>query len=501
MLVRVVLYLCGSLEKDKVIHLDKMMHFYYNSIVYFYISDMNSKWIKIFRLVRPMIHFVLILFVFRIAYKSRIRWNFLSKIFNETPWINTHELLIFALISAWIFVIIWLIKNLYELNKEWWNYIQTLSKVWVYRFICSAFISYFGQWFIFNFWISRYVILMSSLMAYILLFLIDQLRYFADFALQKKSWKKVLIISDNLNNSSALLDKLKWNFSLPTEAILSEDVNSIDMKKYSIAVVVGNVQQEILQQIFEKIRFYDTRFFHVSEGFFLEDVVYKPEKIWSIIAMEYTHSQLDWRALVWKRVFDIVVSLIALIIFAIPMLIIAIIIRLDSKWPAIYKSQRVWKWWKLFTFYKFRSMKTEMCVWYGGKKADELYEKLIASDANNRKWVLPKIKNDPRVTKVGKFIRKTSLDELPQLFQVLRGSMSLVWPRPHLPNEVAQYEQWERRVLSIKPWITGYAQVFGRDNLPFSEEAKLDLYYIQNRSLAMDLYVIFATFGVVFKWH
>ncbi len=462
---------------------------------------MSSRGIKIFRLIRPIIHFALILLVFWVAYKSRIRLNFLSKIFNETLWINTHELLVFALISAWIFVVIWLIKNLYELNKAWWNYIQTLSKVWVYWFICSAFISYFGQWFIFNFWISRYIILISAVMAYVLLFLFDQFWYFIDFRFQKNCWKKVLIISDNLNNSSTLLDKLKWNFSLPTEAVLSEDANSIDMKNYSMAVVVGNVDQEILQQIFEKIRFYDTRFFHVSEWFFLEDVVYKPEKIWSIIAMEYTHSQLDWWSLVWKRIFDIVVSLLALLILGIPMIIIAIIIKLDSKWPAIYKSQRVGKWWKLFTFYKFRSMKTEMCVWYGWKKADELYAKLIASDANNRKWVLPKIKDDPRVTKVWKFLRKTSLDELPQLFQVLRWSMSLVWPRPHLPNEVAQYEQRERRVLSIKPWITGYAQVFGRDNLPFSEEARLDLYYIQNWSLAMDLYVIFATFWVVFKWH
>ena len=146
-------------------------------------------------------------------------------------------------------------------------------------------------------------------------------------------------------------------------------------------------------------------------------------------------------------------------------------------------------------------MKTDMCVWYWWKAADDLYAKLIASDANNRKWVLPKIKDDPRVTRVWKFLRKSSLDELPQLFQVLWWSMSLVWPRPHLPNEVAQYEDWERRVLSIKPWITWYAQVFGRDNLPFSEEAKLDLYYIQNRSIGMDIYVIFATFWVVFKGH
>lgn len=462
---------------------------------------MNSKRVKIFRLLRPVVHFLLILLVFRIAYKSRTRWDFMSKIFHETPRINRHELLIFSLMSAWAFVFIGLIKNLYELNKQTWSYIQTLSKVRVYWFISSAFISYFGQGFIFNFWISRYIILISAIIAYVVLFLFDQVWYRLDFKLQKKNWSKVLIISDNLNKSSELLDKLKWNFSLPTEAIVSEDVDGVDLSEYSIAVVVGNVKQEILQKIFEKIRFYDTRFFHVSEGFFLEDVVYKPEKIWSIVAMEYTHSQLNWWSLIWKRIFDLVAATIALIIFAIPMIIIAIIIKIDSKWPAIYKSKRVWKWWKLFTFYKFRTMKTEMCVWYGWKKADELYAKLIASDANNRKWVLPKIKDDPRVTKVWKFLRKSSLDELPQLFQVLRWSMSLVGPRPHLPKEVEQYEPWERRVLSIKPWITGYAQVFGRDNLPFSEEARLDLYYIQNWSLAMDLYVIFATFGVVFKGH
>ena len=461
---------------------------------------MNSKRLKIFRLCRPVLHFLIILIVFRVSYKSRLWGDFMWKIFHETPRINRHELLIFSLISAWAFVVIGLIKNLYELNKQTWNYIQKLSKVRIYRFITSAFISYFGQGFIFNFWISRYIILISAIIAYVVLFLFDQVWYRLDFDLQKKNWNKVLIISDNLNKSSELLDKLKWNFSFPTEAIVSEDVDSVDLSEYSIAVVVWNVKQEVLQNIFEKIRFYDTRFFHVSEWFFLEDVVYKPEKIWSIVAMEYTHSQLDWWSLVWKRIFDLVMATIALIVFAIPMIIIAIIIKIDSKWPAIYKSKRVWKWGKLFTFYKFRTMKTEMCVWYGWKKADELYAKLIASDANNRKWVLPKIKDDPRVTKVWKFLRKSSLDELPQLFQVLRWSMSLVWPRPHLPKEVEQYEQWERRVLSIKPWITWYAQVFGRDNLPFSEEARLDLYYIQNWSLAMDLYVIFATFGVVFKW-
>ena len=153
---------------------------------------MNSKWIKIFRLCRPVLHFWLILFVFWISYESRMWGDVMSKIFRETPRINTHELVIFALISAWVFVIIWLIKNLYELNKQTWSYIQILSKVWVYWFICSAFISYFGQWFVFNFWISRYIILASALIAYIVLFLFDQLWYFVDFSLQKKNGKKIL---------------------------------------------------------------------------------------------------------------------------------------------------------------------------------------------------------------------------------------------------------------------------------------------------------------------
>jgi lipopolysaccharide/colanic/teichoic acid biosynthesis glycosyltransferase len=182
------------------------------------------------------------------------------------------------------------------------------------------------------------------------------------------------------------------------------------------------------------------------------------------------------------------------------MLLVAIAIKIESRWPIIYKAKRVGKYGKLFTFIKFRSMYTHLSIWYWGKDAETLYQKLINSDANVRQWVLPKIKNDPRVTKVGKFIRKTSLDELPQLFCSLRGTMSLIGPRPHLPNEVENYESRQKRLFSIKPGLTWYAQVFGRDDLDFEEEAKLDLYYIQNRTIFMDMYILFATFGVAFKW-
>ena len=258
-------------------------------------------------------------------------------------------------------------------------------------------------------------------------------------------------------------------------------------------------QKEILQAIFEKTRMNETRFFHISEWFFLEDVVYTPEILNNIIALEYKHSKLDGRSLILKRVFDLVVASIAIIVFSPVFLIIWILIKLDSPGPIIYRSKRVWKGWNLFTFLKFRTMYTHLSVWYWGKEAEKLYKDLINSDANTRNGILPKIHNDPRVTKIWRFLRKTSLDELPQLFCVLIGSMSIVGPRPHLQNEVEQYAPWERRLLSIKPGITWYAQVFWRDSLDFDQEAQLDLYYIQNRTLRLDIYVIFGTFGVIFK--
>jgi lipopolysaccharide/colanic/teichoic acid biosynthesis glycosyltransferase len=386
--------------------------------------------------------------MFRCTYTFRIWGDFLPL---NIPLINVKELQIFALVSAGIFVAGGLIKNLYELNRTADNYLKTLSKVWVYRVICITFLSYFGQGVLFMWGISRFVIVTTALLTYIVLFFFDQLRYIMDFKLQKKAGKKILIVSNNTINSGGVIDTIKQNFSFPTEFTEWKDIESVDLQHYSITVALGNFEKEGLQLMFEKIRFYDTKFFHISEGYFLEDVVYKPEKIGSLIAMEYKHSKLDGWSLVLKRIFDLIGSLIGSIVGLPLMLVIALLIRIDSPGPVIYKSKRVGKGGKVFTFYKFRTMYTHLSVGYGGQEAEALYKKLIESDANNRKGILPKIKDDPRVTKLGKFLRKTSLDELPQLFQVLVGDMSLVGPRPHLPHEVERYEPRMKRVLSIKP--------------------------------------------------
>ena len=229
-------------------------------------------------------------------------------------------------------------------------------------------------------------------------------------------------------------------------------------------------------------------------------MIYTHTKFAGIIALRYTSSQIEWWAAITKRIVDITWSLIGIIITSPILLITALAIKLDSKWPIFYRQERVGKNGEHFLFTKFRSMYTHLSVgsWYGGQEAEQLYKDLVNSHANIRKGELPKIKNDPRVTKVGKFIRATSIDELPNLFAVFKGDMSLIGPRPHLPNEIENYKPRQRRVLSIKPGITGYAQIHGRDTLTFDQEATKELEYIQNWSLWLDIYIIFATFGVLF---
>jgi hypothetical protein len=138
-----------------------------------------------------------------------------------------------------------------------------------------------------------------------------------------------------------MIDTIKQNFSFPTEFIQRKDMDAVDLSQYSIMVALGMFEKEGLQLMFEKIRFYDTRFFHISEGYFLEDVVYKPEKIDTIVAMEYKHSKLDGWSLVLKRIFDLVGCIIGIIIGLPFMMVIALMIKLDSPGPVIYKSKRV----------------------------------------------------------------------------------------------------------------------------------------------------------------
>lgn len=216
--------------------------------------------------------------------------------------------------------------------------------------------------------------------------------------------------------------------------------------------------------------------------------------------IEVKHTPLDGWGRIAKRTFDIIASVLGIIITSPVMLVTAIAIKLDSEGAVIYKNERVGNDGQKFFVYKFRYMKWENCVTRDNpdlEKALKLEKELIEKQSV-RKGPLYKIKSDPRKTRVGSFIEKYSIDELPQLFNVLFGSMSLVGPRPHQKREVEKYMEYHRRLLTIKPGVTGLAQVLGRSDLDFEREYKLDLYYIENWSLLLDIQICLKTAGVLF---
>lgn len=190
---------------------------------------------------------------------------------------------------------------------------------------------------------------------------------------------------------------------------------------------------------------------------------------------------------VFKRLLDIMGSVIGLIIASPILIIVGILIKLESKGPIIFAQRRVGLNGKEFKMYKLRSMVAN---------AEDLKEKLV--EQNEMSGPMFKIKDDPRITKIGKFIRKTSIDELPQLINVLKGDMSLVGPRPSLPNEVKEFEPWMLRRLEVKPGLTCYWQVMGRNNIDFENWMELDIKYVNERSFWLDIKLIFKTFFVLF---
>ena len=189
---------------------------------------------------------------------------------------------------------------------------------------------------------------------------------------------------------------------------------------------------------------------------------------------------------VTKRAFDLIVGsgILLLLLPVIPL--VALMIRLDSEGPAFYRQERIGKGGRPFRFYKFRSMRAD---------SDRLRADL--ESRNELSGPVFKMKNDPRVTAVGQFLRRSSLDEIPQIFNVLKGDMSIVGPRPALPGEVARYEAWHRRRLDVKPGITCLWQVTGRSHVGFDEWMRLDIEYMSRRSLRTDVAIFLKTIPAV----
>lgn len=223
------------------------------------------------------------------------------------------------------------------------------------------------------------------------------------------------------------------------------------------------------------------------------------DQVGSLPMVTLFRSPLSSGARIVKRASDLIIATLALVILSPLWLLIALLIKLDSRGPIFYKQERVGMDGRIFLFYKFRSMQV------GSDDATHReYQRAYIkghADSNLGDDQRPvfKLRGDQRITRVGTLLRKTCLDELPQLFNVLRGDMSVVGPRPPIPYEVENYQLWHRKRLDMKPGITGLWQVSGRNRLPFDEMVRMDLYYIENWSLLLDMKIILQTLPVMWR--
>lgn len=193
----------------------------------------------------------------------------------------------------------------------------------------------------------------------------------------------------------------------------------------------------------------------------------------------------------FKRTSDVMISSVALIALLPIMALTAVAVKLDSKGPAFYKHKRIGKNGKYIYLYKFRSMYTD---------ANEKLEEMLKDPKVKEEWERNfKLENDPRITKIGKFLRKTSLDELPQLINIIKGDMSIIGPRPVIDDEIEKYGANKGRFLSVTPGLTGNWAANGRSCTSYEERMELELAYVNNMSLKMDMQIFFKTIIAVFK--
>lgn len=324
--------------------------------------------------------------------------------------------------------------------------------------------------------------------------------------------EKVLIVTDTKTSKELLknIEKNKeWNYDITSIALLDIESKPKRAKKINgIPVVAGksdlldvatvmpldavfiSVEEENLSEIRELIEQFEIM--GITCHYNVEKKELKLEgktagNFAGYTVMTFSLNYRDYRRLLIKRVIDIFGAIIGLIITGILTPFVALFIKIESKGPVFFSQERVGKNGRRFRIYKFRSMYAD---------AEDRKKELM--EENEMKGLMFKMEDDPRITKVGKFIRKTSIDELPQFYNVLKGDMSLVGTRPPTVDEFEKYNTYYRRRLSITPGLTGMWQVSGRNDIDdFDEVVKLDLEYIENWSLLLDMKIIFMTIGVV----
>lgn len=423
---------------------------------------------------------------------------------------NEYLLVIISIALIWLIFFIW--AGLYSFQKR-----RIIDEIFKIILACStgmaAILVY--MFFVRELFSSRFIILLAWGLSIALVSLGRILIRIIQKSFLRMGWgAHYVVLVGNDKNTKNILDVFNDEPGLGYKVIAQvKKFETRDKEKLlalhkkhiidEIVAVDNNLDKETLLELLDFANEHNIIFKYSADQFNTRTANVEFQMFSGVPIIEIKKTRLDGWGRILKRLIDLVVSLILLILLSPIFLLISILIKLEDRGPAIYKNERVSKN-GTFNVYKFRRFYTKYCTGkqfakYTDQKAVMKYQEELIKKQSERKGPLYKVLNDPRMTKVGRFLEKTSLDELPQFFNVLIGNMSLVGPRPHQPIEVAKYEKHHRRVLDIKPGVTGLAQISGRSDLDFEEEVKLDTYYIENWSWKMDFWILLKTPFVVFK--
>jgi len=470
----------------------------------------------------PIIDFIMIVIGAVLVYLIRYSW--FDAGFDGNKRIFGADYLYYSIIFALATVTVFAFLGLYSLRNryKWW---EIGLKIVIGTLITTSFLInylFFNEYnrvlfsngipvsrFILG--IGGFVIIYTLLLGRFILTMIENV-----FGFINSSKEQVVILGSNSAYTSIrkrLLEKYRFNkitggiieYKSLTENVLEELDNLIKNHKIKqIYLLDKNSYSSLELKLVNLCENYKVSFLFIPS---ISDIynIYGTNQTYieDQLFLELKYSKLDGWWVVVKRLFDIVFALSFITIFSWVYILIAVLLLIQNDSPVFYLSERVGPDGKTFKVWKFARMKSEFNVTSNNPEALKIEQELIQK--NNIKkddGPLYKVGNDPRNTRIGSILEKTSLDELPQFFNVLIGNMSVVGPRPHQPREVAKYHKEDYKVLNIKPGITGLAQINGRSDLTFAEEVKLDTFYIENWTFLLDISIAFKTpIVLIFKRH
>jgi exopolysaccharide biosynthesis polyprenyl glycosylphosphotransferase len=459
----------------------------------------------------PVIDYISILFGSFLVYLVRYRW-YNTTSFDGVNVLRGSDYIFTALGVAFLIVLVFAFLGLYELKTKVspWKLLLNiilgifsilLPLIFFYLFNDNTRINVLNGLVVSRFILATggFFILYSVLAGRLLFWMVEQVLYYFNIgkmnvAVIGSEDNQIVNHLENKNNVNKV-----YNFHELNEQVYNE-IELLIKKGYLSEIYIYSKHNKFEIKLAAVAERKKISFLYVPFGFNQFSAFAKePTVINQELFLQVKHTNLDGWHLVLKRLFDLVFSSCFLFVFSWLYLLIIFAIKIDSPGSVFYKNERVGPNGKVFSLYKFRRFKEEYCTTEKNEAALKIEQELIARQ-NMREDTGPlyKIKDDPRMTRVGQFLEKTSLDELPQFINVFIGNLSVVGPRPHQPREVAKYESHHFKVLNIKPGITGFAQVNGRSDLSFEKEVYFDTYYVEHWSFLLDLWIIFRTPIVMF---